>query len=167
MDQKLGVKIVGTGSYLPPKVLTNNDLEKMVDTSDEWIVTRTGIHERRIADENTSTADIAAKAAKEALKNGNVDAKELDAIIVATVTADYTFPSTACLIQNEIGAVNACAFDISAACSGFLYALTIGVSFLSRNNFNKIMVIGAETLSKITDWKIVPLVFCSVTEQEL
>ena len=153
MDQKLGVKIIGTGSYLPPEILTNNDLEKMVDTSNDWIVTRTGIHERRITDENTSTADIATKAAQEALKKANIDPKELDVIIVATVTADYTFPSTACLIQNEIGAVNAAAFDISAACSGFLYALTIGVSLLHRNSLNKIMVIGAETLSKITDWE--------------
>jgi len=153
VEQKLGVKIIGTGSYLPPKVLTNKDLEIMVDTSDEWIVTRTGIHERRIVDKNTSTSDIAVKAAREALKNADVDAEEIDAIIVATVTSDYVFPSTACLIQDKIGAVNAAAFDISAACSGFLYSLTIGVAFLKLQNFKKVMIIGAETLSKIADWE--------------
>ncbi len=153
MEKKTGIRIVGTGSFLPEKVLTNHDLEKMVETSDEWIVTRSGICERRIIDDSMATSDMASIAAKRALENANISPEELDFIIVATVTADHQFPSTACLIQSNIGAVNAAAFDVSAACSGFLYSLVTGISFLKAKVGSKIMVIGAEALSRITDWE--------------
>ncbi len=153
MGESNTIQFIGTGSYLPPKVLTNNDLEKMVDTSNEWIVTRSGIKERRITDENTATSDLAAKAAKNALDNASLKPEDIDLIIVATVTPDYPFPSTACMVQKKIGAVNAAAFDLSAACSGFLYALSVGASMLNCGGYKNIMVIGAEALSKITDWK--------------
>ncbi len=152
VEAKKTIKVIGTGSFLPDKVLTNSDLEKMVETSDEWIVTRSGIKERRLVGSNTSTSDIAAAAATSALKNANLTPDKLDLIIVATVTADYVFPSTACLVQDKIGAVNAAAFDISAACSGFLYGLITASSFLWSKVHQRVMVIGAETLSKITDW---------------
>ncbi len=153
MEQKKTIEIIGTGSYLPDKVLTNFDLEKMVDTSDEWITTRSGIKERRIADNGISSSFMASQAAKRALKCAGMKADELDLIIVATVTADHKFPSTACLVQRNIGAVNAAAYDISAACSGFLYGLGNAVSFLWSGLYKNIMIIGAETLSKITDWE--------------
>lgn len=148
----MGIEIIGIGSYLPEKILTNAELEKMVATSDEWITTRTGIKERRIAKDTEATSDLAIHAAKRAFKKANISADEIDAIIVATITPDMFFPATACFIQKEIGAKNAAAFDISAACSGFVYGLTIAKSFINSDMYKTVMVIGAEKLSSITDW---------------
>lgn len=148
----MGIEIIGIGSYLPEKILTNAELEKMVETSDEWITTRTGIKERRIAKDTEATSDLGIKAAERALKKANISAQDIDAIIVATITPDMFFPSTACFIQKEIGAKNAVAFDVSAACSGFIYGLTIAKSFIDSNMYKTVMVIGAEKLSSITDW---------------
>lgn len=144
--------IIATGSYVPDIKLTNEYFEKIVDTNDEWIVSRTGIKERRITDENTATSDIATKAALKALEKSGMTSKEIDLIIVTTVTPDMAFPSTACIVQKNIGAVNAAAFDIEAACSGFIYGLTIADSFVSKGVYKNVLVIGAETLSKITDY---------------
>ncbi|WP_313757645.1 beta-ketoacyl-ACP synthase III [Tissierella sp.] len=146
------VGISGVGSYVPEKVVTNNDLSKIVETSDEWIIERTGIHERRIASDNMATSDMATIAAKNALEDANIKSKDIDLIIVATVTSDHAFPSTACIIQKNIGAVNAAAFDINVGCSGFVYGLSIGESFIKSGMYKKVLVIGAETLSKIVDW---------------
>ncbi len=154
MNNKLqSVGILGTGSCLPEKEITNYDLEKIVDTSHEWIVSRTGIHKRRIADDQTATSDLSTEAAKRALKNANIRAEDLDLIIVATVTPDMSFPSTACIVQSNLGAVNAAAFDLEAACSGFLYGLSIGKQFISTGAYKYVLVIGAETLSKIMNWE--------------
>ncbi|HIQ48206.1 MAG TPA: ketoacyl-ACP synthase III [Aquifex aeolicus] len=147
----MGTKIVGTGVYLPEKVLTNFDLEKMVDTSDEWITTRTGIKERRIAETETVT-QMATEAAMKALQDANISAEELDLIILATLTPEKRFPSTACLVQAQIGAKGVYAFDISAACSGFLYALDIADSFIKSRKVEKVLIIGAEKLSEAVDW---------------
>ena len=144
--------IWGTGSYLPEKIVTNRDLEKITDTSDEWIVERTGIRERHVAAEDEATSDLAAQAALRALEDAGVSALELDLIIVATVTPDMFFPSTACLVQEKIGAVNAAAFDLSAACSGFIYGMTIGCQFISNGVYDKVLVIGAECFSRIIEW---------------
>lgn len=146
------VGIIGTGSCLPEKVITNHDLEKVVDTSHDWIVSRTGIHNRRVADDNTATSDLATEAAKEALEAANIKAEQLDLIIVATVTPDMSFPSTACIVQSNLGAKNAAAFDLEAACSGFLYGISIGDQFIKTGLYNHVLVIGAETLSKIMNW---------------
>ena len=151
MDKCFG--ILGMGSYVPEKILTNFDLEKMVDTSDEWLREKTGISERRIADEHTATSDLATEAAIRALKQANISAEELDVIIVATVTPDHFFPSTACLVQKKIGAVNAAAFDISAACSGLIYAMSIAWQHLRTGFYKNALVIAADALSKITDWE--------------
>ncbi|MHB9156045.1 MAG: beta-ketoacyl-ACP synthase III [Endomicrobiales bacterium] len=148
-----GIKIAGTGSFLPEKVLTNADLEKMVQTSDEWITTRTGIKERRITDDSTATSDIAAAAARRALEEAKLLPGELDAIIVATVTPDMFFPSTACFVQKSLKATKAAAFDIAAACSGFIYGLSIAKSYIESGLYRNILLIGAETLSKVTDWQ--------------
>jgi len=150
--ENCGVKILGTGSYLPSRVLTNADLEKMVQTSDEWITTRTGIKERRIADDKTATSDLAVEAAKNALKEAGLAPTDIDAIIVATVTPDMFFPSTACLVQKQLGASKAACFDLSAACTGFIYGLACAKSFIESGMFSNILLIGAETLSRITDW---------------
>ncbi|WP_053956965.1 beta-ketoacyl-ACP synthase III [Inediibacterium massiliense] len=147
------VGILGTGSYLPPKIMTNHDIEQIVDTSDEWIVARTGIKGRHIADENTATAHLATKAAKLALEDAKVLPEEIDLIIVATVTPDMLFPSTACIVQKEIKAINAAAFDLAAGCSGFLYGLSVAKQFIATGMYQRVLVIGAETLSKILDWK--------------
>ncbi len=147
----MGTKIIGTGVALPEKVLTNFDLEKMVDTSDEWITTRTGIKERRIA-ENETVTELATKAAQQALSNAGIDSKELDLIILATLTPEKRFPSTACLVQAQLGAERVYAFDISAACSGFIYALDVADSFIKSGKANKVLVIGAEKLSEAVDW---------------
>jgi len=146
------VGIIGVGQYLPKKILTNADLEKMVDTSDEWITTRTGIKERHIADKTEATSDLSIKAAKEALKDAGLKPQDIDLIIVATITPDMQFPSTACFVQEGIGAKNAACFDISAACAGFVYALTTAQQFIARGSYKNALVIGAETLSSITDW---------------
>lgn len=145
-------RIVGTGSAVPDKVLNNHDLEKMVDTTDEWIRTRTGIKERRIASPDEFTSTLAARAAFHALDMAGVSPQDLDMIIVATVTPDYPFPATASLVQNSIKAVNASAFDISAACSGFIYAASIVDKFIKTGSVKNALVIGAEVLSRIVDW---------------
>jgi 3-oxoacyl-[acyl-carrier-protein] synthase III len=144
--------IAGVGSYVPAKILTNAELEKMVDTTDEWITTRTGIKERRIAAENEFTSDLGAEAARRALKKAGVTADQIDLVIVATITPDMPFPSTACLVQQKIGAKRAAAFDLEAACSGFIYALEIGQQFIMSRTYDTVLVIGAEKLSSITDW---------------
>lgn len=145
-------RITGTGSAVPDKVLTNADLEAMVETTDEWIVTRTGIRERHIAGDGEFTSTFATKAAERALQMAGVAAEEIQLIIVATVTPDFPFPATACLVQKNLNASNAAAFDISAACSGFLYAISIVEKFIAAGSVSKALVIGAETLSRITDW---------------
>ena len=144
--------IVGVGSYVPVKILSNADLEKMVDTSDEWIRTRTGIRERRIATANQFTSDLGAEAARQAMKMAEVAADQIDLIIVATITPDMPFPSTACLVQRKIGAKRAAAFDLEAACSGFIYGLEIAQQFIMSRTYSTVLVIGAEKLSSITDW---------------
>ena len=147
------VGIIGVGEYLPKKVLTNADLEKMVDTSDEWITTRTGIKERRLASSDEATSDLALKAAKEALKDAHLAPEDLDLIIVATITPDMPFPSVASILQNALSAKKAAAFDISAACAGFVYGLSIAQQFIACGAYKNALVIGAEKLSSITDWK--------------
>ncbi len=153
MCNSLPVGIVGTGVYLPEKVLTNADLEKMVDTSDEWITERSGIRERRILNESEATSDMAYGAAKMALQNAGVSPKEVDLIIVATVTPDMSFPATACLVQDKLGASRSAAFDFSVGCSGFVYGLGIGSQFIKTGMYRTVLVIGAETLSRITNWE--------------
>ncbi|MCS1410796.1 MAG: 3-oxoacyl-[acyl-carrier-protein] synthase 3 [Verrucomicrobia subdivision 3 bacterium] len=145
--------IQSVGSYVPEKVLTNEDIAKLVDTSDEWITSRTGIRERRIAAEDQHTSHLATNAAMDALKKGNVKPEEVELIIVATITPDMLFPATACLVQQMIGATNAAAFDLEAACSGFIYALEIGQQFIMSRTYNTVLVIGAEKLSTIIDWE--------------
>lgn len=144
--------IAGVGSYVPAKVLTNADLEKMVDTSDEWITSRTGIKERHIAAADEFTSDLGAEAARRAMQKAGITADQIDLIIVATITPDMPFPSTACLVQHKIGAKRAAAFDLEAACSGFIYALEIGQQFIMSRTYDTVLVIGAEKLSSITDW---------------
>jgi 3-oxoacyl-[acyl-carrier-protein] synthase-3 len=144
--------IVAVGSYVPDRILTNADLEKIVDTSDEWITTRTGIKERRIAAADEFTSDIAAKAAMRAIERAGITASQIDLIIVATITPDMPFPATACLVQQKIGARRAAAFDVEAACSGFIYALEIGQQFIMSRTYDTVLVIGAEKLSSIIDW---------------
>src|SRR5215468_693 len=146
------VSITGVGSYVPSKVLTNAELEKMVETSDEWITTRTGIKERRIAAKDEFTSDLATKAAQRAMEAAGVAAEKIDLIIVATITPDMPFPSTACLVQQKIGARRAAAFDLEAACSGFIYALEIAQQFIMSRTYDTVLVIGAEKLSSIIDW---------------
>lgn len=146
------VGIIGVGSYVPEKILTNNDLEKMVETSNEWIVSRTGIEERRIATAEQATSDLAYEAARRALENAKVSPEELDLIIVATMTPDYSTPATAALVQDRLGAKNAAAFDLSSACSGQVYSLVVAQNFIATGAYKKVLVIGAETLSKFMDW---------------
>lgn len=145
--------ILGTGFYVPEKIMTNADLEKIVETSDEWIVERTGIKERRIAEDDQPMSDLALKAAKNALADAGVAAEDLDLIIVATLTSDRVIPSTACMIQNLLGAKHAAAFDLSAACSGFAYAASVAAQFIETGAYKKALVIGAETLSKYINWE--------------
>jgi 3-oxoacyl-[acyl-carrier-protein] synthase-3 len=144
--------IVGTGRYAPSKVLTNADLEKMVDTSDAWIAERTGIRERRIAADGENTSDMASAAARAALESAGLDASDLDMIIVGTVTGDSPMPATAVNVQQKIGAVNIPAFDISAACAGFLYGLSIGDQFIRTGQMNRVLVVGVELLSRVLNW---------------
>lgn len=145
-------KISALGCYVPPRVLTNHDLEKMVETSDEWITTRTGIRERHIAAPEMATSDMAIEAARCALKQRGVDPASVNAIIVCTVTPDHLFPSTACLVQNGLGARGAWGFDLIAACSGFLYGLTTGAHLIAAGTHNKVLVIGSDTMSRIIDY---------------
>lgn len=146
------VHIMGTGSYTPDSILTNQDLEQIVETSDEWIQSRTGIRERRIADPKTPSSALATEAAGRALEAAGVRGEEIDQIIVGTVTGDRTFPSTACLLQDRLGARSAHAFDISAACAGFLYGLTVGRSSIASGLAETVLVVGVESLSKIVNW---------------
>jgi 3-oxoacyl-[acyl-carrier-protein] synthase-3 len=150
---KIQAKIRGTGSYLPEKVLTNRDLEKMVETSDEWIVSRTGMKERRLARGNEFTSDMGREAAVRALEAAQCKAEELDLILFATITPDYAFPSTACLVQKQIGAHRAAALDIQAACTGYLYALGIAKAFIESGIYQNILIIASEKLSSIVDYK--------------
>ncbi|HEY2614619.1 MAG TPA: beta-ketoacyl-ACP synthase III [Chthoniobacterales bacterium] len=146
------VSIIGTGSYAPEKILTNADLSKMVDTTDEWITTRTGIKERRIAAKNESTSDMAAKAALAAMEQAGISGTDIDLILLATATPDMLFPATACLVQTKIGATNAACLDVSAACAGFLFAVEIAQQFITSHTYETVLAIGAEKLSSITNW---------------
>lgn len=146
------VRVAGTGSYLPEKVLTNNDLEKLVDTSDEWITTRTGIKERRVAADDEATSHMAARAARKALDDAGLDAADVELIIVATITPDTLTPATACYVQEQLGASRAVAFDVSAACSGFLYAMEIARSLIAIGGKKNALIIGAEKLSAFVNW---------------
>ncbi len=153
MFSQRGVTILGTGSYLPKETITNRALEKMVDTSDHWITSRTGIKERRRAAAHEATSDLCYQAALKALDSACVSPEELDLIIVATVTPDMLFPSTACLLQERLGANKAAAFDLEAACTGFIYSLTVGSQFVATGMYNKVLVIAADVLTRITDWE--------------
>jgi len=148
----MNVGVLGTGYYLPANVLTNKDLEKMVDTNDEWIKTRTGIEERRIAEDDMDSSDMAFNAAQKALEDANLRAEDIDLILVATVTPDTPFPSVACMIQEKLGAKQAAAMDISAACSGFMYGMITAKQFIETNAYKHILVVGVDKLSKITNW---------------
>jgi len=152
MRENIKVGILGLGAYLPERVLTNKELEKMVDTTDEWIVTRTGIKERRIARPDEATSDMATEAAKRALADAKLSAQDIDLIIVGTITPDMFFPATACLVQQKIGARQVPAFDISVACSGFIYGLAIADRFIASGTYKHALVIAAEKLSAVTDW---------------
>ncbi|KAA1191376.1 MULTISPECIES: beta-ketoacyl-ACP synthase III [Paenibacillus] len=152
MRQLRPVGIIGTGKYVPEKILTNSDLEKIVETNDEWIVSRTGIRERHIAAPHEATSDLAYEAALKALDSAGMKAEDLDLIIIATVTPDSAFPSTACILQDKLGAKGAAAFDLSAACSGFVYSLATAVGFIQNGMYNNALIIGADTLSRITDY---------------
>ncbi|MBS1816039.1 MAG: ketoacyl-ACP synthase III [Acidobacteria bacterium] len=145
-------KISAVGTYVPPKLLTNADLEKMVETTDQWILERTGIRERHIVEKGTATSDIATLAAKDCLAKRGIDASEIDAIIVATVTPDMLFPATACLVQNKLDCPHAWGFDLSAACSGFVYALQVGAKLVESGAHKKVLVIGADVMSSIIDY---------------
>jgi 3-oxoacyl-[acyl-carrier-protein] synthase-3 len=147
------VGIIGIGEYVPEKVMTNFDLEKIVETNDEWIRTRTGIQERRIAADDEACSDLAYKAALKALEDSNTKPEELDLIIVATMTPDYPFPSTAALVERKLGATKAGAFDLGAACSGFVYGIATGANFIASGAYKKVLVIGAEVISRILDWE--------------
>ncbi|WP_042349509.1 beta-ketoacyl-ACP synthase III [Bacillus massiliigorillae] len=144
--------ILGIGRYLPEKVVTNKDLEKMMDTSDEWIKTRTGIEARRLASDDVDTSHMAYAAASKAIENANIKAEEIDLILVATVTPDQPFPSVSCMIQEQLGAKKAAAMDISAACAGFMYGMITAQQFIQNNAYKYVLIVGVEKLSKITNW---------------
>ncbi len=152
MPNSIVAKIRGTGAAVPEKTLTNSDLAKLVDTSDEWITDRTGIKVRHVVDDKILNSDLASEAARKALAEAELQAEDLDTIIVATVTGDVNFPSTACYVQQKIGATNAAAFDVQAACSGFLFALSIANSFISSGQSRNVLIIGSEVLTRIVDW---------------
>lgn len=148
----MGISIIGTGSYIPKKAIVNKDFEKIIDTTDEWITTRTGINKRYVvSDENTTT--MGGFAAKGLVKKHNIDPLSIDVILVSTVTADYLTPSTACIVANEIGATNAISFDINVACAGFVYALDLANMYLDRDEYNRVLIVSSETMSKITDYE--------------
>ncbi len=146
------VSIIGTGSYVPEKILTNEDLSRIVDTSDEWITTRTGIKERRIAARDEHTSDMATQSALKAMEQAQISSKEIDLILVATATPDMLFPATACFVQKKIGATNAACLDVSAACAGFLFAIEIAQQFIRSHTYDTVLVIGADKLTSITNW---------------
>jgi 3-oxoacyl-[acyl-carrier-protein] synthase III len=148
----LNAGIIGIGRYLPEKIVTNADLEKIMDTSDEWIRTRTGIEERRIADDNTNTSDMGFAAAQKAIEDAGITPLDLDLILVATVTPDLPFPSVACMLQERLGAKKAAAMDVSAACAGFMYGIVTGKQFVESGVYKHVLVVGVEKLSKVTDW---------------
>ncbi|HET7259404.1 MAG TPA: beta-ketoacyl-ACP synthase III [Candidatus Acidoferrum sp.] len=152
MSHRIAAKITGVAAYVPPKVLTNADLEKMVATNDEWIRTRTGIRERHIAGDGTASSHLATEAAKALLAKTGTDPAEIELIVVASVTPDMMFPATACLVQDRIGAKKAWGFDLSAACSGFAYALTVGAQFVGSGAHKKVMIIGSDKMSSILDY---------------
>ncbi|MCM3586142.1 ketoacyl-ACP synthase III [Mesobacillus maritimus] len=145
--------IIGIGRYVPEQVVTNLDLEKRMDTSDEWIRTRTGIEERRIAGDDMDTSDLGLRAAQKALENANVSPEEIDMILVATVTPDQPFPSVACMLQEKLGAKKAAAMDVSAACAGFMYGMVTAKQFIETSAYKYVLIVGVEKLSKITDWE--------------
>lgn len=145
--------ITGTGMGVPAKILKNADLEKMMDTSDEWITSRSGIKERHIAEPGVNTSDLAVIAAKEALAEAGLEATEVELIVVATATPDYFFPATACVVQDKLGAVNAAAFDLSAGCTGQIYALTVAIQFINTGMYKNVLVIGSEVMSRIMNWQ--------------
>ncbi|MCJ0932328.1 beta-ketoacyl-ACP synthase III [Virgibacillus halodenitrificans] len=149
----MNVGVLGTGHYLPTRVVTNKDMEKIVDTNDEWIRTRTGIEERRLAEDNVDSSDMAYHAAKGAIEESGIAAEDIDMILVATVTPDTPFPSVACMIQDKLGAKNAAAMDISAACSGFMYGMITAKQFIETKAYKHILVVGVDKLSKITNWE--------------
>ncbi|MFQ5729130.1 MAG: beta-ketoacyl-ACP synthase 3, partial [Waddliaceae bacterium] len=153
MPRTLRARITSTGSYLPKRVLSNNDLEKMVDTSDEWISSRTGMKERRIAAKDESSSDMAIKSAKKALHNGKIDPEEIDLVLVATVTPDYVLPSTAALVQAKIGAINAGAVDLQAACVGYLYGLSIAKAYIESGIYRNVLVVATDKMSSILDYE--------------
>lgn len=150
---KKHAKIVGLGKYLPEKILDNNYFEKIVDTNDEWITTRVGVKERRISDENTFASDLAAKAAERALEDANMNAEDIDLIILSSVSPEMYTPSGSCIVQSKIGAKNAIAFDLNAACSGFIFSITTAAQFIENGMYKNVLVIGADTLTKITEYK--------------
>src|SRR5580704_14244084 len=153
MGKRIAAKITGVAGYVPPRVLTNADLEKMVDTSDEWIRDRTGIRERHVVEKGVAASHLATAAAQELLKKTGTRPEEIDLIIVATTTPDMMFPATACLVQNRIGATNAWGFDLSAACSGFLYALTVGSHLVAAGTHRKAIVIGSDVMTSILNYE--------------
>lgn len=153
MKELKNVGIIGTGMYVPERIMTNFDLEKIVETTDEWITTRTGIKERRIVADEEACSDLAAKAAERALADAGVTAEEIDLVIVATITPDFAFPATAALVQHKIGAKKAAAFDLEAACTGLVYSIAAGANFIATGMYKKVLVVGSEALSKITDWE--------------
>jgi 3-oxoacyl-[acyl-carrier-protein] synthase-3 len=152
LNKPIRAKISALGTYVPPRVLTNADLERMVDTNNEWIMSRVGIRERHIAEKGVATSDLAVEAARKALKQRGMDPTELEAIIVGTVTPDMLFPSTACIVQNKLGAKGAWGFDLSAACSAFLYSIQVGAQFIANGTHQRVLVIGSDVMSSIIDY---------------
>jgi 3-oxoacyl-[acyl-carrier-protein] synthase-3 len=153
MSRRIAAKITGVGAYVPPRVMYNSELEKLVDTNDAWIRERTGIRERHVAEKGVATSDLATAAARQVLASRNVPASEIDLIVVASVTPDMMFPATACLVQNNLGATHAWGFDLSAACSGFVYALTVGAQFIGARTQNKALVIGSDVMTSILNYQ--------------
>src|SRR5712692_7321107 len=153
MSHRIAAKIAGVAGYVPPKVMTNADLEKMVDTNDEWIRTRTGIRERHIVENGAASSHLATEAAKALLAQTNTDPADIDLIVLASVTPDMFFPATACLVQDRLGAKKAWGFDLSAACSGFAYALTVGAQFVGSGAHKKVLVIGSDVMTSILDYR--------------
>src|SRR6478672_2746410 len=153
MSHRIAAKITGIAGYVPPKILTNADLEKMVETNDEWIRTRTGIRERHVTENGVASSDLATAAAKELLAQTGTDPGDIDLIVLASVTPDMFFPATACLVQDRIGAKRAWGFDLSAACSGFAYALTVGAQFVGSGAHKKVLAIGSDTMTSILNYQ--------------